>query len=252
MGDGKALQMGTSHELGQNFARVFEIDYLDSDGRQQLCWTTSWGTSTRMIGGLIMGRGDDAGLVVPPRVAPIQCAIVVVKEESGAGDAARRIATELSGRGVRARIDDRVGTGFGRRATDWEIKGVPTRIEVGPRDLANGEVTLVRRDTGVKTQVPVDESASRVIETLDAQQVDLLRRALDRREERTTDCDTLEQAGEAAQTGFARVPWAVIGTDGEARLNADGVTVRCLQREDGALPLSDDEPDLVAYVARAY
>ena len=136
MGDGKALQMGTSHDLGQNFAKVFDITYLDANGETQLCWTTSWGTSTRMVGGLIMAHGDDQGLVLPPVVAPIQVVVLLVRDEDGAGDAAARLADELKAAGVRVRLDDQVATSFGRRATDWEIKGVPVRIEVGPRDVA--------------------------------------------------------------------------------------------------------------------
>ena len=157
MRDGKALQMGTSHELGQNFAKAFDIVYQDEAGTQQHCWTTSWGTSTRMIGGLIMAHGDDTGLRVPPRLA----------SDPGRGPrhprrgrrrerppAAR--TTSSSAAGVRSRLDDRTDISFGRRATDWELKGVPVRVEVGPRDLANEEVTLVRRDTGEKEQVEPD------------------------------------------------------------------------------------------------
>ncbi len=161
MRDGKALQMGTSHELGQNFARAFDITYLDADGATQHCWTTSWGSSTRMVGGLIMTHGDDDGLVVPPRLAATQAVVLLVKDDGGAGEAARTLAAELAAAGVRARLDDQVAQSFGRRATDWELKGVPIRVEVGPRDLAQGQVTLVRRDTGVKVPVPVGEAASR-------------------------------------------------------------------------------------------
>src|SRR5215471_10020229 len=107
MRDGKALQMGTSHELGQNFARVFDIQYLDDAGAQQLCWTTSWGTSTRLMGALIMGHGDENGLVVPPRLAPVQCVVVLVKDEEGSGDAARKLADELRALDVRAELDAR-------------------------------------------------------------------------------------------------------------------------------------------------
>ncbi len=141
MRDGKALQMGTSHDLGQNFARVFDISYLDDQGATQLCWTTSWGVSTRMVGGLIMAHGDDLGLLVPPRLAPIQAVVLLVRDEDGAGDRAAALVAELRDLGVRVRLDDAVDTGFGRRATAWELKGVPVRIEIGPRDLAQGEVT---------------------------------------------------------------------------------------------------------------
>ena len=174
MGDGKALQMGTSHDLGQNFAKVFDITYLDANGDTQLCWTTSWGVSTRMVGGLIMAHGDDQGLVVPPVLAPIQAVVLLVRDEDGAGDAAAALAAELKAAGVRVRLDAQVATSFGRRATDWEIKGVPVRIEVGPRDLAEGQVTLVRRDTGEKRTVPVGEVEHRVTNLLALIQDELL------------------------------------------------------------------------------
>src|SRR4249920_375797 len=159
MRDGKALQMGTSHELGQNFARAFDIQYLDAGGRQQLCWTTSWGVSTRMVGGLIMCHGDDAGLRVPPRLAPIQVVVVLVKADPAAEAAADTLVAELKAVGVRVERDARVDVSFGRRSVDWELKGVPVRLEVGPRDVAEGVGTLVRRDLGTKQPTPLSAIA---------------------------------------------------------------------------------------------
>src|SRR4051794_14007973 len=159
MRDGKALQMGTSHELGQNFATAFDIVYQDEGGTQQHCWTTSWGTSTRMMGGLIMAHGDDAGLRIPPRLAATQVVVLAIRDDEGVGAAASAVTDDLVGAGTRAKLDARTDTSFGRRATEWELKGVPVRIEVGPRDLANGEVTVVRRDTGEKRQAPLGEVA---------------------------------------------------------------------------------------------
>lgn len=252
MGDGKALQMGTSHELGQNFARAFDITFLDDQGEQRHAWTTSWGVSTRMVGGLIMCHGDDSGLRIPPRLAPIQVVVLVVRDDEAVIGAARSLAEQLAAVGVRVRLDDRTDTSFGRRVTDWELKGVPVRVEVGPRDLAAGEVTLVRRDDGSKTQVGVSAVAEHVAAALEAAQVALLAAATEWRDARTADVSTLDEAREAAQVGFARVPWSAIGADGEAELAASAVTVRCLQRPDGSLPEADDEPDLVALVARSY
>jgi prolyl-tRNA synthetase len=252
MKDGKALQMGTSHELGQNFARVFDIQYLDAAGERQLCWTTSWGTSARNLGGLIMCHGDDRGLVVPPRLAPIQAVVLVVKDDDDVVAAARSLAAELEGAGVRARLDERTDQGFGRRSTDWELKGVPVRIEVGPRDLAAGNVTIVRRDGADKTAAPAAEAARRVAELLETIQGDLLARAAERRDANIADASSLDEAVEASATGWARLPWSVVGDDGEARLAQDGITVRVLQRADGTVPDTGDEPDLVAFVARAY
>jgi len=135
----------TSHELGQNFARAFDIAYSSAEGRRELVWTTSWGTSTRMVGGLIMvhGGGGGDGLRVPPVLAPTQVVVTAVKPE--VTDAVHRIATQLRERGVRVQVDDRTDVPFGRRALDWELKGVLVRIEIGPRDLAANTATLARR-----------------------------------------------------------------------------------------------------------
>jgi prolyl-tRNA synthetase len=252
MRDGKALQMGTSHELGQNFAEAFDITYLDDSGATQHCWTTSWGVSTRMVGGLIMSHGDDSGLRVPPRLAPIQVVVLLVRDEDGAGERAAAVVSELRDAGVRVRLDDAVATSFGRRATDWELKGVPVRIEVGPRDLKEGNVTLVRRDIAEKAPVPADQAAGRVPALLDRIQADLLATATAFRDDRTVDAVSVEEAVEGAQTGFARVPWDLLRDGGEQRLAQDAVTVRCLLREDGSIPASEDEPGLVATVARSY
>ncbi|MEY2423599.1 MAG: prolyl-tRNA synthetase [Acidimicrobiaceae bacterium] len=252
MGDGKALQMGTSHELGQNFARVFDMVYLDDQSQQQLCWTTSWGTSTRMVGGLIMAHGDDNGLVLPPRLAPIQCVVLLVKDADVAGETAARLAEELRKAGVRVELDARVDTSFGRRATDWELKGVPLRVEVGPRDLAEGNVTVVWRHLSKKETIPLSKAAKLVTEQVDVVQAELLASATTRRDDRTVECSSLDEVLEATQDGFARVPWSVIGIEGEAKLAESAITVRCLQRADGSVPVADDEPDLVAFCARAY
>ena len=252
MGDGKALQMGTSHDLGQNFSKVFDISYLDDKGDSQLCWTTSWGVSTRMVGGLIMGHGDDAGLVVPPALAPIQAVVLLVRDEDGAGTAADLLVADLRAEGVRVRLDPNVATSFGRRATDWELKGVPVRIEVGPRDLANGLVTIVRRHSGEKMQVSVADVATLVPVLLAEIQAELLESATRRRDDRTVDASSVEEAVEAGKVGFARVPWTLLKEGGEARLAQDAISVRCLQTADGGIPTSEDDNDLVAYVARSY
>jgi prolyl-tRNA synthetase len=252
MRDGKALQMGTSHELGQNFAKVFDITYLDAEGATQHCWTTSWGSSTRMVGGLIMTHGDDDGLVVPPRLAPTQVVVLLVKDVDGAGDEARRLADELAAAGLRVRLDDQVATSFGRRATDWELKGVPLRVEVGPRDLAQGTVTVVRRDRSEKQPVPLAEVLDRVSGLVERVQGDMLAAAVARRDAATHDVAGIDEAVEAAQQGFARLPWGLVGDEGEAQLAGKGITVRCLTAADGGLPTSEDDDDLVALVARAY
>jgi prolyl-tRNA synthetase len=252
MGDAKALQMGTSHELGQNFAKAFDITYTSETGSVEHAWTTSWGSSTRMLGGLIMCHGDDNGLRVPPRIAPVQAYVMVVKAGEGVGEAAAKLRDALRDNGVRVGFDDRVDTPFGRRAVDAELKGYPVRVEVGPRDLAAGNAMLVRRVHGSKTPVPVSDVVGQVLAALDADQQALHDAALAHREARTVDVSTLADALEAVTEGWARVPWSAVGEAGEAAANAQGVTVRCLVRADGAMPGSPDEPELTAILARAY
>jgi prolyl-tRNA synthetase len=250
--DRKALQLATSHELGQNFARAFDITYTDSGGEVQTAWTTSWGASTRLVGGLIMGHGDERGLRLPPRIAPIQVAIVVVRDEGEAPERARELAAAIAATGARVKVDADVDTGFGRRATDWELKGVPLRIDLGPRDLAEGQVTVNVRHSGEKRQLPLAEVPGRIGELLDAVQAEMLAEATGFREAATTAVEGIEEAIEAGQEGVATIPWSRLGGDGERRLLENGVSVRCIQRPDGTVPAAEDEPDLVAVVARAY
>jgi prolyl-tRNA synthetase len=251
-GDGKALQMGTSHELGQNFARAFDITYSSAAGTREHAWTTSWGTSTRMLGGLIMCHGDDDGLRVPPRLAPVQAYVMVVKAGAGVIEAAAKLRDALRDAGVRVGLDDRVDTAFGRRAIDAELKGYPVRVEIGPRDLATGNAVLVRRRDGSKAPVPIASVVAEVVAALAADQQALYDEAVARRESATVDVGTLDGAIEAAGAGWARVPWSAVGVEGEARANAVAVTVRCLLRPDGSVPDSEAEPDLYAILARAY
>jgi prolyl-tRNA synthetase len=255
MGDGKALQMATSHDLGQNFARAFGIQFLDDTGAQQTAWTTSWGSSTRMVGGLIMAHGDDDGLRIPPRLAPIQVVVLAVRDEGDVVARCGALAAELRAAGVRVHLDARADVSMGRRATDWELKGVPVRLEVGPRDLADGVATMVRRIAAGedrKSAVGLDGAPSAVAAELDRQQRALLDEATALRESRTVDVKTLDEARDAAATGWARIPWDAVGVEGEAELAQSGVSVRCLHRDDGTLPESDDERGLVAVVARSY
>ena len=253
MRDAKALQMGTSHELGQRFSRAFNIGYSTAEGATELCWTTSWGASTRMMGGLIMCHGDDHGLVVPPALAPVQAVVLVVKDPEGE---VTRVAADLVGKlqntGVRTRLDDNVTQAFGWRSTDWDLQGVPVRVVIGPRDVAEGAALVYRRDTREKYTVTLDGVVEEVLRLTRRIQTDMLDAATARRDSAISDCATLDDARDVAQTGVARVPWDVIGTAGEEELAAGGVTVRCLQRTDGSLPETDDDAGAVAYVARAY
>ena len=252
MGDAKALQLGTSHELGQNFAKAFDITYSSSAGAVEHCWTTSWGSTTRMIGGVIMVHGDDDGLRLPPRLAPIQAQVMVVKAGEGVVEAATKLRDDLKAAGVRVALDDRADVPFGRRAVDAELKGIPVRVEVGPRDLAAGNAVVVRRVGGTKSPAPLGDVVTQVAAALTADQQALYDAALAFRTERTADVATLAEAIDVAQSGWARVPWSVVGVEGEAEANSQAVTVRCLTRPDGTVPESDEEPDLVAILARAY
>jgi prolyl-tRNA synthetase len=253
MGDGKALQMGTSHELGQNFARAFDTRYLSKDGSRDLVWQTSWGASTRMVGGLIMSHGDDDGLRLPPRLAPVQAVVLAVKDDEAVLAKVRELAAALRDAGVRAEVDDRTDTPFGRRAVDWELKGVPVRIEIGPRDVAAGTAMLVRRIPGGKEPVAIDGLAATLPGILEEDQALLLRQSRERREARTHDVRTIAEAVEAATAGgWARIPWADLGPEGEAKLAEDAVSVRCLVGEDGSVPDADDAPGTLAVVGRAY
>lgn len=265
MRDGKALQMATSHELGQNFSRMFDIAYSDQNGNLEHVWQTSWGCSTRMVGGLIMAHGDDRGLVIPPKLAPTQVVILIVRDGEGVTEAAENLKLKLEeelrsaaslgaagGEEQKILIDDQIAVSFGRRSTDWEIKGIPVRIELGPRDVEEGVGVLVRRDKSEKTPIPLQELPQKITATLQAQQNDMLTAARNQLEAKTRETATLEEAAEAAQEGFARIPWNSIGPDGEQILAAQGVSVRCLLRQDNSPPASADEPDLTAVVGRAY
>lgn len=247
MRDGKALQSGTSHNLGQNFAKAFNIVFTDANGQRQYAYTTSWGVSTRVVGALVMCHGDDQGLRLPPAVAPVQAVVVAVKDE--AVEAARKLCDALSEEGVRARLDDRTGSSFGRRAVEWELKGVPVRLELGPRDLSEGVVTLVRRDRQGKDSLPLDSAPAAVRPLLDEIQHSLYAEALDRHERSTREVGA---PGEVDGPGLHRIAWDALGAAGEAELAERGYTVRCLLRPDGDIPQSREEPRLVAYIARAY
>ncbi|MYW04535.1 proline--tRNA ligase [Streptomyces sp. SID3343] len=252
MGDGKALQLATSHELGQNFAKAFDTKYLSKDGRQEYVWQTSWGSTTRMIGALVMMHGDDDGLRVPPRLAPIQAVVVAVKGDDAVSAKVREIGDRLKAAGIRVQVDDRTDTPFGRRAVDWELKGVPVRIDLGPRDLENGTAVLVRRIAGGKEPVAIDALSELLPRVLEEDQALLLAQSRERRTGRTVEVTSIEEAVEAAATGWALIPWSVLGPDGEARLAEQGVSVRCLVAADGSVPDTEDQPGNVAVVARAY
>lgn len=213
MQDGKALQMGTSHDLGQNFAKVFNVRFQDQNGELQYVWQTSWGVSTRLVGALIMAHSDDTGLVLPPKLAPTQVVIVPIyksdEQKRRVSEAAHKVEQELSGSGVSVELDLREEFKPGYKFYDWEMHGVPLRIEIGPRDVENAQVVFARRDSGEKTQVPIKSAASATVEMLDSIQTGLFERAksfLDKHTHTTDDFEELKAITDDAG-GFVWAPW---------------------------------------------
>lgn len=199
MRDRKALQAGTSHYLGQNFAKAYDVQFQNRAGELEYAYATSWGVSTRLVGGLIMTHGDDKGLRLPPRVAPIQVVIVPIyktdDERSRVLEAADRIMRELAGVGVRVKIDDRDEYRPGYKFNEWELKGVPVRLEIGPRDLDGGQVTLARRDTGEKGPQPLEGLAAAIPPLLDRIQDALYTQAETFREQHTFRPSSYDEMG---------------------------------------------------------
>jgi prolyl-tRNA synthetase len=214
MGDGKALQSATSHNLGQNFAKAFEMRYLDRQGELQYCWTSSWGLSSRVIGAIVMVHGDDQGLILPPRLAPIQAVLVPIYKNEGERaevlDAGRRIRSQLAAADLRVRLDERDGLSPGFKFNDWEMRGVPVRIEIGPKDVARNSVVLARRDKPGKegkTSVPQENLAQAVGTILTEVQRALYDRALAFRKSHTIEPDDYEAFKAAVDSGFAWTWW---------------------------------------------
>jgi prolyl-tRNA synthetase len=241
MQDGKALQFATSHNLGQNFAKVFDVTFLDENNERQFAWQTSWGLSTRVIGGLIMTHSDDKGLVLPPKIAPIQVVIIpiipkewdkqLVEEET------KTIMSNLLSLGISVKLDNR-DLRPGEKYYEWEKKGIPVRIEVGPKDLANNSVVLARRDTSEKKTVSLPELSEIVVATLDSIQECLFKKAEERLKENTVNVDSWEDFVKAIENNkFVKAHWS---GDEDVALEIKeqtGATVRCFplgqEKEEG-------------------
>jgi prolyl-tRNA synthetase len=211
MGDGRALQAGTSHNLGQNFAKAFDITFQARDKSVQHVWGTSWGMTTRLIGATIMVHGDDSGLVLPPRVAPYQVVVVPIGRDNWRETVlpkAQEIQRELVAAGIRVTLDER-DERPGWKFAEWELRGVPLRLEIGPKDIEKSAVLIARRDTREKQSVPMDGLAARVRELLDEMQKNLFERALQFREEHTQRVDSYEAFTQAMEgrPGFVIAPW---------------------------------------------
>jgi len=259
MGDGRALQSATSHNLGQNFAKAFGIEFLDEDNELTYAWQTSWGLSTRFVGAIIMTHGDDQGLRLPPRMAPIQMVIVPIwRKEEQRGEvmaAVEGIRSEL-GANVRLHVDD-TDQRPGWKFNEWEMRGVPLRLEIGPRDVESGTVVLARRDTLEKVTVARAELAGKVPELLDEIQRELFAQAQSYLESNTFVVDDYEELkARVAKGGFVRAYWDGSSADEESIQDECGATVRCIPFDQpssaGRCVYTGRETSTVAVFARAY
>ena len=262
MGDKKALQSGTSHFLGQNFARAFDMKYLDRNNELQYCWTTSWGLSTRMIGGIIMVHGDDQGLKLPPRLAPIQLVVVPIyktdEEKSKVTAAVERIRAMLENE-VRFKIDDREEVSPGYKFNDWEMRGVPLRMEVGPKDVEKDQVVLARRDVpgrDGKSIAPQAGLLQAVHELLDTIQADLYRAAVAFRDANVHEPASYDEFKAVVADGFARVWWAGSDEDELKVKEETKATIRCIPMDqpggEGKCFYTGKPAKEMAIFARAY
>ncbi|NLE44249.1 MAG: proline--tRNA ligase [Chloroflexi bacterium] len=261
MGNCWALQSATSHFLGQNFAKAFDITYLDRDNVLQHCWTTSWGLSTRMVGAVIMAHGDDQGLMLPPRLAPIQVVVVPIWKEDAQRATVMAAVEEIqrSLSDVRVEVDARDEYSPGWKFNEWELKGVPVRVEIGPRDVEKGQAVLSRRDVSGKAGksfVPLEGLAQAVIDLLEEVQRALYDRALAFREEKTVDVSNYDDLREAVSGHFVRAYWCGSPED-EARLKEDTkATSRCIpidqHVEPGVCAICGQPAQEKAIFARAY
>ncbi len=262
MPDGKALQMGTSHNLGQHFAKVFDIKFIGEDEKDHMVWQTSWGLTTRTIGALVMIHGDDKGLVLPPKIAPVHVVIVPIPYK-GADPAAiaakaKEVADKLTQKGLSVILDDRGEYTPGWKFHQWELKGVPIRIEIGPRDLQQQQVVMVRRDTKEKSFVKETELLETAEKLLEDIQRNLFVKAKQNLEEKTTSVKTYDEFKQivAGKGGFVKAAWCG-GADCEAKIKEEtGATIR-------VIPFEREEPKTdclicgkkardIAYFARSY
>jgi prolyl-tRNA synthetase len=233
MQDNKALQAGTSHHLGQNFAKAFDVKFQSEAGTVEYAWNTSWGVSTRLIGAIVMAHGDDNGLVLPPKLAPVQVVIVPIfrgEEKSRVMEAARAIMATLKVKGIRVKIDDRDGLRPGFKFTEWEMKGVPIRLELGPKDLDAGQVMSVKRHNREKKSLPIPSLDTAIPPLLDEVQQNLYDAALSRREAATVSIDDYEEFKKVLEApgGFLKSHWCGSAECEERVKNETKATIRCI------------------------
>jgi prolyl-tRNA synthetase len=258
MGDGKALQAGTSHFLGQNFAQAFEVKYLDQGGVLQHCWTTSWGLSTRFIGAIIMVHGDDQGLVLPPKLAPTQVVIVPIfkndEEKATVLQTARELKQRLIQANLRVTLDEREGFSPGWKFNDWEMRGVPVRVELGPKDVAKQAAMLARRDRPGKegkSSASLADLPATIEKLLAEIQQALLDRALAFRRANTSETKTYDEFKQAVEKGFAFAGWCGSG-DCEGKIKEETrATMRCIPLDpDAVLGRASTGPSVCVYCSK--
>ena len=262
MQDGKALQSGTSHFLGQNFAKAFDVQYINKEGKLEYVWATSWGVSTRLMGALIMAHSDNNGLVLPPKLAPIQVVLIPIykgeEQMRQIVERLRTIAEELKSKGLSVKIDDRDNVRSGFKFAEYELKGVPARLALGPRDLENGTIELVRRDTLEKETVPQEGLTDRVAALMDEIQQNIFRKALDYRNSMITKVDTWDEFVDVLENkgGFISAHWDGTVETEVAIKDATKATIRCIPmdavEEEGKCVFSGKPSHRRVLFARSY
>ena len=262
MQDGKALQAGTSHFLGQNFAKAFDVKFATQTGGLEHVWASSWGVSTRLMGALIMTHSDDNGLVLPPNLAPIQVVIIPIykgeEQLAGISEVANKIKNELIAEGISVKYDDRDNFKPGYKFNDYELKGVPIRIAIGPRDLENKVVEMARRDTLNKSSVPVSEVTENIKNTLDEIQLNLYSKALKFRDDHITEVNTFDdfKAVLSEKGGFVSAYWDGTSETEEAIKKQTKATIRCITEdpstEEGKCVYSEKPAKTRVLFAKAY
>jgi prolyl-tRNA synthetase len=262
MQDGKALQAGTSHFLGQNFAKAFDVKYTSKEGKQEYVWATSWGVSTRLIGGLIMTHSDDLGLVLPPRLAPIQVAIIpIYKGEDQLtliSEKVKIIVKSLREKNISVKFDDRDTFRPGAKFAEYELKGVPVRIAIGNRDMENNTAEVARRDTLEKQTIPQGQLSEYICELLEEIQQNLFNRALSFRNNHITDVNSFEEFKEVIENkgGFVSAHWdGTIETENKIK-ELTKATIRCIpnkaKEEVGTCVLTGEKSSRKVLFAKAY
>ncbi|HKJ07266.1 MAG TPA: His/Gly/Thr/Pro-type tRNA ligase C-terminal domain-containing protein, partial [Flavobacteriaceae bacterium] len=262
MQDGKALQAGTSHFLGQNFAKAFDVKFTSKEGKQELVWATSWGVSTRLVGGLIMTHSDDLGLVLPPKLAPIQVVIVPIHRTDEQLDAisekCKTMMNELREKGISVKFDHRTTHKPGWKFAEYELKGVPLRIAMGPRDLENNTLEIARRDTLEKQNISQDDAVAYIEKTLEEIQENLFNRAINFRTEHTTKVDNFDDFKKVIKEkgGFVSAHWDGT-TETEDRIKElTKATIRCIplgnKKEEGSCVLTGKPSSQRVLFAKSY